>query len=286
MQEITPKVYIETTYPGVTLGAIDGPNGLILIDSPIRQEDARAWRSALLNLGGGADKMLIILDGHYDRTVGVRNMECTVVGHTRLPEIYRSRPVTFKAQGSETGAEWEQQSNLGSIRWASPEITFTDQLTIDWDSSPIVLQYRPGPSSAAIWVELEKDKVLFVGDLVTPEQPPFFASADLPLWIEQLNVLLEKKYKNYLLISGRGGLVVREEVRKQLKFLEKAHHRLETLAAKKTRPQEVHLLANSLASSFNTPPEQKEVFRQRLRYGLYHYYVRRYCPEESAALEE
>lgn len=286
MQEIAPKIYIETTYPGVTLGAITRSHGLILIDSPIRQEDARAWRSALLNLGGGVDRMLIILDGHYDRTVGVRNMDCTVVGHTRLLDIYRSRPVTFKAQGSETGAEWEQQSNLGSIRWASPEITFTDQLTIDWDDSPIVLQHRPGPSSAAIWVELVKDKALFVGDLVTPGQPPFLASADLPLWIEQLNTLMGKNYKNYWIISGRGGLVAGEEVRKQLKFLEKAHHQIETLAAKKSRPEEVQLLANSLASSFSTPPEQKEVFRQRLRYGLYHYYVRRYWPEESAALEE
>ncbi|MBE0670167.1 MAG: hypothetical protein IH588_06245 [Anaerolineales bacterium] len=97
---------------------------------------------------------------------------------------------------------------------------------------------------------------------------------------------MEKKYKNYLMVSGRGGLLAMEEVRKQLKFLEKANQHLENLAAKKARPEEAQNLANVLASSFNTPPELKEVFRQRLRYGLYQYYVRRYCPEETAALEE
>ena len=286
MQEIAPKVYIETMYPGVTLGAINWSHGLILIDSPIRQEDARSWRSALLNLGGGIDRMLIILDGHYDRTVGVRNMDCTVVGHTRLLDIYRSRPVTFKAQGAETGAEWEQQSNLGSIRWASPEITFTDQITIQWEDTPIILRHRPGPSSAAIWVELVREKVLFLGDLVIPGQPPFLASGDLPLWIEQLKVLLEKEYKNHLMVTGRGGLVALEEVRKQLKFLEKAHQQLENLAARKARPEEARALAGPLSSSFSSPPELKEVYRQRLRYGLGQYYSRRYWPEESTALEE
>ena len=42
MQEISPKVFIETSYPGVTLGAIDWTHGLILVDAPFRPEDIRA----------------------------------------------------------------------------------------------------------------------------------------------------------------------------------------------------------------------------------------------------
>ena len=50
MQEITNRVYLETQYPGVTLGAIGRKHGLILIDSPFRPDDAKSWRSSLLNL--------------------------------------------------------------------------------------------------------------------------------------------------------------------------------------------------------------------------------------------
>ena len=70
MQEIVPNVYIETGYAGVTLGAINWPHGLVLIDAPFRPEDTRSWRSALLNLGGGVDRVLVQLDAHPDRTLG------------------------------------------------------------------------------------------------------------------------------------------------------------------------------------------------------------------------
>lgn len=286
MQEIAPKVYIETGYPGVTLGAVNRSYGLILIDAPIRQEDARSWRGALLTMGGGIERMLVILDGHYDRTVGVRNMDCTVVGQSRLLDIYRSRPVTFKAQGTETGAEWEQQSNLGSIRWASPEITFNDELTVHWDDLPILLEHRPGPSSAAIWLELVQEKVLFLGDFVVPGQPPFLASADIPVWIDQLKILLGKEYRNHLMVSGRGGLIAHDEVHRQVKFLEKANQQLEKLAARKARLDEVEALAGPLSASFDSPADVKDLFQQRLRYGLNQYYNRRFFPDEPAGPEE
>ncbi len=34
MQEITNRIYMETQYPGVTLGAIGRKQGLVLIDAP------------------------------------------------------------------------------------------------------------------------------------------------------------------------------------------------------------------------------------------------------------
>ena len=98
MQEIAPHVYIEPGYAGVTLGAINWPHGLILLDSPFRQEDTRSWRSALLNLGSGAERMLVNLDAHFDRTLGTRAMDCTVVGHEKMAQAFRNRPVTFKTQ--------------------------------------------------------------------------------------------------------------------------------------------------------------------------------------------
>ena len=72
MQELAPHVYIETGYAGVTLGAINWAHGLILIDAPFRAEDTRSWRSNLLNLGGGVDRLLVNLDAHFDRTLGAR----------------------------------------------------------------------------------------------------------------------------------------------------------------------------------------------------------------------
>jgi glyoxylase-like metal-dependent hydrolase (beta-lactamase superfamily II) len=278
MQELAQHVYIETAYAGVTLGAINWSHGLILIDCPFRAEDVRAWRSALLNLGGGVDRLLINLDAHLDRTLGTRSMDCTVLGHDKMAGVFRNRPVTFKAQGSETGAEWELYNGLGSIRWAPPEITFTDQMVIHWDNNPLRLEYHPGPAAGAIWGLLPETRIALVGDAVTLNQPPYLGGADMPAWIASLELLLTPAYREYLLVSGRGGLAAQKDVREQIAFLKKALQQIETLAKTTSNPEDTARLVPGLLKSFTVADGQRARYEQRLRYGLYHYFIRHYLP--------
>ena len=285
MQELAPHIFIETAYPGVTLGAINWTHGLILIDSPFRAEDTRSWRSSLLNLGGGVDRLLINLDAHIDRTLGARNMDCTVVGHEKMALVFRNRPVTFKAQGNDTGSEWEQYNGLGSIRWAAPEITFSDRLSIHWDDRPLVLEYHPGPATGSIWVVLPESRIILLGDAIVADQPPFLASADIPVWIETLQVLLTLEYRDYLLVSGRGGPLAQQQVRAQIALLEKIHKQVEDLAGQNAAPEETARLVPGLLSGLRFPPDRAGQYSQRLRYGLHQYYVRHYQPH-SDIIEE
>ncbi|MCQ3936686.1 MAG: hypothetical protein DPW18_06525, partial [Chloroflexi bacterium] len=162
MQEITKNIYIEDQYPGVTLGVIVTPRGLIQIDAPPSPEEARSWRASLMNLGGGMERVLINMDAHPDRTLGARAMDCTVIAHEKTANIFRTRPSTFKAQGEETGADWESIPGLGSVRWAPPEVSFSDQMTLHWGDSPVLLEHHPGPSNGSIWVRLPQEKIVCV----------------------------------------------------------------------------------------------------------------------------
>jgi len=284
MQEIAQQVYIENSYAGVTLGAINWPHGLVLIDAPIRPEDARSWRSALLNLGGGVDRMQVTLDSHLDRTLGSRAMDCTVVGHEKLVQVFRNRPVTFKTQTSETGSEYELHNGLGSIRWAPPEITFTDSLQINWNDSPLCLEYRPGTTSDAIWAVLPKERVVFVGDAVTVNQPPFLGFADLPQWIAALRTLQEPRFRDFLIVSGRGGLVANEQLHLQINFLEQTLEKLENLAAKSKPAESAEELALSLCDIISGIRKPQHI--QRLQWGLRQYYAHHYCPTNEEISEE
>jgi glyoxylase-like metal-dependent hydrolase (beta-lactamase superfamily II) len=287
MQEIAPYIFIETSYAGVTLGAINWTHGLVLLDSPFRQEDTRSWRSALLNLGSSADRLLVNLDAHFDRTLGARAMDCTVAGHEKMAQAFRNRPVTFKTQAAETGAEWEQYNGLGSIRWAPPELTFTERLQIHWGESPLSLEYHPGPATGAIWAVLSGSQVCFVGDAVVSNQPPFLANADLEPWIAALQTLLEPQYQNYLLVSGRGGLVTHEQARDQLKFLQKVHGLLEGLAAQNAAVEDAIALATELLKEFQIAGPQRQLqYQQRLQWGLRQYYLRHYRQGVSEEIEE
>jgi cyclase len=286
MDTIAKNIYIEERYLGVTLGVIVQPRGLVQIDAPPSPDDGRTWRASLMGMGGGPERVLINLDAHPDRTLGARTMDCTVIAQEKTAQAFRNRPNTFKAQGDETGANWESIPGLGSVRWAPPEISFVEKMTMHWGEMPILLESHPGPSSGAIWVVLPEEKVVFVGDSVTRAQPPFLAYASLPEWIESLKLLLEPEYKGFTIVSGRGGVVTMQVVRSQVDTLKRIHDKVEKLGSKKASPAAVDKLADLLLKDFKAPAARQKQYAHRLHYGLNHYYARHYHSTSRHLLDE
>jgi len=272
MQEISSNIYIETTYPGVSIAAIRSRRGLLLIDSPLRIEDARSWRSALAGMYSGFDRLLVTLDEHYDRTLGTRQMECMTAGQEALNQALRDRPVSFKTQGQDTGAEWELVTGLGVVRWAVPDITFTKSLDLYWGEFPVHLQAVPGPSRAGVWVELPQQKIIFVGDTVVAGAPPFLAAANLPAWQDAIARLLAPAFKEYTIISGRGGVVSAGEVKEQGKFLAKVQQAVEKIAGKEGDLREIDHACLQLLKSFEHKTSRFDQYYSRLSFGLSQYF--------------
>ena len=267
MQEIAENVYYEINYPGVVLGAVNTAQGLLMIDSPIYGDDARSWRSSLMNYSNTGNRLLISLDAHHDRSLGLRNLECRLVGHEDLSNVYRSRPVSIKAQVQDAGAEWETYGGLGSIRWLVPEITFTDRMYLHWADDPISFEYHPGPSIGATWVVVPSAGAIFVGDAVLSEQPPFLAEANIQEWINSLKVLLSPKYKGYVFVSGRSGVVTVREVQEQIRLLEKIDSQVHKFSRRQLRPVDIAELAEKLMQNF----KDRTMYYDRLKHGLQQY---------------
>lgn len=282
MQSIADNVYIEDNFLGVTLGVIQQSRGLVQIDSPPSPEDSRSWRAALMSLSGGPERVLVILDAHPDRTLGARAMDCTVLAQEKTAQVFRTRPTTFKAQGTETGSDWETIPALGTVRWAPPEISFTNQMSLHWGEAPIVFEHHPGPTAGAMWVVLREEKVAFVGDHVSKNQPPFLAHADLPAWIEALKLLLAAEYRGYTFVSGRGGTVSTSVIRAQAEFIKRVHDRLEKMAKRESSPDATEKLIEPFLEGFKSSAARHKQYAQRLRYGLHQYYARHYHMGSSA----
>jgi glyoxylase-like metal-dependent hydrolase (beta-lactamase superfamily II) len=282
MQSIADNVYIEDHYLGVTLGVIQQARGLIQIDAPPSPEDSRSWRAALMGLSGGPERVLLILDAHPDRTLGARSMECTVISQDKTAQVFRTRPTTFKAQGTETGADWETIPGLGTVRWAAPEISFGAQMALHWDEVPVILEHHPGPTAGAMWVLLHEEKLAFVGDLVLKNQPPFLAHADLAAWIEGLDKLMGPEFRGYTVVSGRGGTISAAVIKAQSDLMKKIHDRLEKLARRGSSPDATDKLIEVFLENFKAPAARHKQYAQRLRYGLRHYYARHYRMGVSA----
>lgn len=286
MDAIAKNVYIEERFLGVTLGVIVQSRGLIQIDAPPAPEDSRSWRAALMGMGNGHERVLINLDSHPDRTLGVRAMDCTVIAHEMTARAYQNRPNTFKAQGDETGANWEAIPGLGSVRWAPPEISFVKIMTLYWSDTPVILESRPGPTSGAIWVSMPEEKIVFVGDAVVKGQPPFLAHADIPAWLETLEVLQGPDYKGFTVISGRGGTVTPQAIRSQVELLKKINNKIEKLGKRRSNsPTVTDKLADQLLKEFRIPASKQRQYSHRLSYGLRNYYARHYTSSRNVVEE-
>jgi glyoxylase-like metal-dependent hydrolase (beta-lactamase superfamily II) len=240
-----------------------------------------------MGMGNGHERVLINLDSHPDRTLGVRAMDCTVIAHEKTARAFQNRPNTFKAQGDETGANWEAIPGLGSVRWAPPEISFVSQLSLHWSDMPVILESRPGPTEGAIWVILPEEKVVFVGDAVLKGQPPFLAHADLPAWLEALEYLQGGDFKGYTVISGRGGVVAPQAIRAQETILKSIYTKIEKLGAKRSSAANVtDKLAESILKDFKAPAAKQRQYSQRLRFGLRNYYARHYLASSRTIVDE
>jgi glyoxylase-like metal-dependent hydrolase (beta-lactamase superfamily II) len=275
MKQIERGILYENAYLGVTVGGLVFPHGTIMIDAPIRVEEANLWRSQLLNQRRGSNRLLILLDSHPDRTLGARTMESTILAHQNTAEYFINLPIIFKGINVDSGALWEIYNEAIGMRWAIPDITFSERLTLHWGEPEVIIEYHPGSSSGAIWVIIPELEIIFVGDTVVLNQPVFLADADLELWLQAL-VELRSTYKNYRIISGRGGLTDVIAVREQIKYLRKILRAVERLAEREAEPAATEKLIPRLLKGLDYPQEWQTLYEQRLKHGLHQYYSRVY----------
>ena len=90
MREISKDIYIETKFSGVVVGAINSPRGLILIDAPFRIEEVKEWRNALIDIYDSAERVLVNLDTHLDRTLGVKGMDSAVIAQSNAVTMIKN----------------------------------------------------------------------------------------------------------------------------------------------------------------------------------------------------
>jgi glyoxylase-like metal-dependent hydrolase (beta-lactamase superfamily II) len=260
-----------------------------MIDAPLRPEDARTWKSVLLTKSRGTHRLLLNMDGHPDRTLGSRYLDCPIVAQNNTLETFENRTSIFKAQPLGSGAEWEQFPETSGTRWKLPSLTFSDRIVLHWEGelsqedTDIIIEYHPGPSDGAAWVIVPGQKVIFVGDAILVDQPPFLEFSHLPSWINSLSLLRSPRYRNHIIVSGRGGPVSIEYVREQHEILKSLHKHLETYAQKYTLFENSENIIHTYLQKLSYPPALHNIYKQRLRYGLDHYLRRHYAPQDYIA---
>ncbi len=281
MQEIAEGIYIERNYPGVVLGALRIGSSVVMVDAPLRAQDQQSWRIDVANLGGGADKLLVMLDTHIDRTLGIRAMESRVVGHQRALEILNNRPTTARGQDFDAGADWEPYELPVNIRWPVLDLTYSDKMTVYLDDDPVEISHQPGAHVAGSWLRYDSQKVLFVGDSVIINQPPFFAWSDLDRWLSELDWLTTAFFEDYQIVSGREGVINPADLNRMMTFLAEVKAVLAELTSDTWSIEAIAAQVPFLLKAFDYQPSAEEMYRNRLAWGIEQYLNRHYPGRKS-----
>jgi glyoxylase-like metal-dependent hydrolase (beta-lactamase superfamily II) len=184
----------ETRWHGLATAAVLGPRGALCLDAPIQPLEADEWIAELHGKGAQRLAFVVQMDSSPERAVAVANLralpqagQLTLVAHQHTAEVMRTPPDSLRTGAvlATLGAGF-QGGELALPPWVRPQVTFTERLTFHWDKTTVDLIHAPGVNPGALWVHVPQEKVLFVGDALTVDMPPYLGEADLPKWLEAL----------------------------------------------------------------------------------------------------
>ena len=187
MRRVASEVWFEDKYPSGEIGVIASHDEVLLIGTPLLVDDVKQWLTEVEE--SGAVRYVALLDSHPDRVLGTRALDLPLIGHDLTLESVREWSDTFKGSSHPIGAESDRLKRVTGVLSGMPEITFNQELTLRLGSKDIRFLHRPGPRPGSIWVLEDTTSVVFVGDAVTVDAPPYLGVSDLELWLEALDDL-------------------------------------------------------------------------------------------------
>ena len=221
IQEIAPNIFVETEFHGANVGFIITSEGVILIDTPMLPSDAHLWQDEIRQRTDKEIRYIINTDHHRAHIVGNQYFPTgTVMAHefawknmqsygdsfrTRLLNLYSDRI-------PEAAEEWKQHLVI-----TLPEITFTDRTILFSGDKEIQMIPVGGHTPATTVIYFPDERLLFAGDLVVTDRPPFLSQGNTKEWLQALTYLRKLQYD--ILIPGHGEVTGKEATERMSEFL-------------------------------------------------------------------
>lgn len=278
MRAILTRIYVESGYTGVQTGVVAGGDSLLVIDAPLRSDDAREWLADLNEVG--RPRYLAVLDHHPDRVLGSRNLDVPRLAQNETAEYISRMPDAYKGSANPVGSDADRIKRVTGMSKIVPDLTFNSELTLHLDGQDVVFWHRPGPTPGSMWVVLEDRSTVFIGDTVTVAEPPYLGFADVDAWLAALDELRDSGLSDFKYVTGRDGLVDRDAINDMARFLRKIPVRLERLEGQRDIASGLDSMADELVDDFRVVQARKDLCRLRLKTGMERLY-RRDHPDEA-----
>ena len=271
MEKIASNVYASTGYPGINVGFVALPAGVIAIDAPTLPGDARAWRQRILETTKGPILYVILTDGHPDRLLSAGLLGAPVVATRAAYERASAYTDGFWRGVVEgwTRRHPEVAEELTGSRGVLPEILFTSDLTLHNGGVDVTVAQVAGAAPGSAWVRLPEQDVLFAGDTVVVGSPPIMAAApDTKAWLSTLSALRRPRFTEMTIVPGRGGLCDQVATRQLSDYISLARRRVRSLHASGQARADMAALIVEMLSSFPVPDDEGDLAQRHIKAGL------------------
>jgi glyoxylase-like metal-dependent hydrolase (beta-lactamase superfamily II) len=222
-------------------GAIETPDGIIVIDAQQHVPLAQAFRNSLADEAGKPIQWLVQTHYHLDHTAGstVFAPDTPVLAHQKTlekftevlgPDATSGKPITdFNKKiaflfgpgifdlipSGDPGWDWFkgriEAPEYDSLIAVPPTHTFADRFAFHLGRRTVVLEYLgPAHCDGDIIVYLPEDKIVFVADLLFYGRFPWMGDGDINGWINALDHVSKLDVEQ--VIPGHGLPVTLKEV--------------------------------------------------------------------------
>ena len=270
IREIAPHVFVETEFHGANVAFIVTGDGVILIDTPMLPKQARLWQRRIREYTREEIIYIINTDHHRAHVIGDQHFPTArVIAHeqawkemksygdsfrTRLLNMYRDRI-------PEAAEEWKQ-----TLQIIKPEITFTERTVLFRGDKEIHLIPVGGHTPATTVVLFPNERLLFTGDAVVTNRPPFLSQGDTKEWLQALTYLRKLRYD--ILIPGHGELTGKEATEKMSEYLRMVRRRVRAAYQAGMSKADTARSLSHLIRFWPIPPFEKPKADRRFKSGL------------------
>jgi cyclase len=270
IREIVPNIFVETEYHGANVAFIVTGEGVILIDSPMLPNEAVHWRAEIEKRT--SEKIIYIINTDHHRAHVIGNQyfpTATVIAHeqawkemksygdsfrTRLLNMYRDRM-------PEAVEVWQQDLEI-----IKPEVTFTGRTVLYHGGKEIHFIPVGGHTPATTVVYFPQEKLLFAGDVVVTNRPPFLSQGNTREWLEALTYLRKLNYD--VLIPGHGELAGKEATENMSEYLRMVRRKVRSAYRSGLPKADTARSLSHLIRQWPIPPFEKPKADRRFKSGL------------------
>jgi cyclase len=270
IREIASDIFVETNFHGANVAYVRTDEGVILIDTPMLPKEARQWRAEIEKKTGQQIIYIINTDHHRAHVIGNQFFPtATVIAHEQAwkemksyGDSFRTRLINmYRERIPEAVAEWKD--NLEIIK---PSITYTGRTILFKGDKEIHMIPVGGHTPATTVVLFPNDGLLFAGDVVVTNRPPFLSQGNTKEWLDALTYLRRLQYD--VLIPGHGELTGKEATEKMSEYLRMVRRRVRSAYRSGMPKADTARSLSHLIRYWPIPPFEKPKADRRFKSGL------------------